>query len=322
MNQRDLLLSLLPPSRPPEYTPAAFFLHFGADYQRGMAAVQRHLDYFRYTGMDFVKIQYEHSFPYLPHIQRPKDWANMPLYQADFFEPPLQVVEGIVKEIKGSDLPEALVVITLYSPFMCAGHAVGSERMLQHIAEDPLLVRKGMEIITESLMHFVKGCIRLGVDGFYTSTQGGEIHRLNDMALFDQLVRPFDLAVMDEVNAHCPFNILHICDYAGQYDDISRFVDYPGQVVNTPLQVGGQPFSLADAARLFQRPVMGGLDRHGALAHGSPEEIRAAVETVLRTAPDRFILAADCTVPGDTPWDNLRLAIQVAHENRSGEGRR
>jgi len=316
MNKRDLLLSLLAPSRPPAYTPAAFFLHFGTDYQRGQAAVDKHLEYFRYTGMDFVKIQYEHSFPQLPHIQRPADWANMPLYKEDFFEPPLKVVEGILKAAKA----EALVLVTLYSPFMCAGHAVGNDRMMQHIWEDPEAVRKGMEIVAESVMSFVKGCIRLGVDGFYTSTQGGETHRLADTAdrersaLFDLLVRPFDLAVMKEANQNCPFNILHICDYSGTYNDLSRFVDYPGHVVNTPLTVGGQPFSMIEAARMFNRPVMGGLDRNGALAHGSPGEIRAAAQAVLQTAPERLILAADCTVPGETPWDNLRTAIETAHQ--------
>jgi len=30
-------------------------------------------------------------------------------------------------------------------------------------------------------------------------------------------------------------------------------------------------------------------------------------------APECFILAANCTVPGDTPWDNLQAAIDVAH---------
>jgi hypothetical protein len=45
--------------------------------------------------------------------------------------------------------------------------------MLQHIYEDPEAVKKGMQIVTDSLMTFVQGCIRLGVDGFYTSTQGG-----------------------------------------------------------------------------------------------------------------------------------------------------
>jgi len=34
---------------------------------------------------------------------------------------------------------------------------------------------------------------------------------------------------------------------------------------------------------------------------------------VLAQAPERFVLAADCTVPGDTPWENLRTAIETAH---------
>jgi len=42
-------------------------------------------------------------------------------------------------------------------------------------------------------------------------------------------------------------------------------------------------------------------------------EVRIAVDDVLRRAPDRFILGADCTVPSDTPWDNIRTAISTAH---------
>ncbi|MFZ6031353.1 MAG: uroporphyrinogen decarboxylase family protein [Chloroflexota bacterium] len=311
-NKRDLILSLLNTTQAPAYTPAAFFLHFGEAYHRGQAAVDKHLQYFRETDMDFVKIQYELPFPRLPNIQRPADWADMPRYKEDFFEPQLAVIDGIVKAVKA----EAMIVCTLYSPFMCAGHAVGAERMLQHIAEDPEAVRRGMEIVAESVLNFVKAGIRLGLDGFYTSTQGGERSRLADTVLFDRLVRPFDLMVMDEANAHCSFNILHICDYVDTYADISHFVNYPGQVVNTPLMVGGKPLDMAEAARLFERPVMGGLDRHGVLAQGTPDQVRAAARSVLDVAPPRFILAADCTAPADTSWDNLRAAIETAHQRQ------
>ena len=64
---------------------------------------------------------------------------------------------------------------------------------------------------------------------------------------------------------------------------------------------------------MFGRPYMGGLERKGAIASGSPQEIRQAVESVIRAAPERFILGADCTVPGGASWDNLRLAISIAH---------
>ena len=314
MNKRDLVLSVLDPRRTQTYIPAAFFLHFDPSRHFGQAAVDTHLEYFRATGMDFVKIQYERKFPDLPAIRRPADWTRMPLYGEEFFAPQLEVVEGIVKAVKR----EAVVVVTLYSPFMCAGHTVGEENVLRHLRDDPEAVTKGMEIITESLMTFVKACIRLGVDGFYHSTQGGEAHRLADSALFDRFVRPYDLAVMKEAERCCSFNILHVCDYLGEYDDLSRFRDYPGHVVSCPLNRGGHPYPLAEAHRLFNRPVMGGLDRHGVIATGSAAEIRAEVEATLRKAPTRFILGADCTVPADTPWENLRTAIQAAHAWQHG----
>jgi uroporphyrinogen decarboxylase len=314
VTKRELMLNLLNPGKPQTHVPAAFFLHFDSSCHFGQAAVDKHLEFFRTTGTDFVKIQYERGFPRLPGIRRPEDWAGMPLYGEEFFAPQLEVVEGIVNAVKH----ETLVIVTLYSPFMCAAHAAGEENVLRHVRENPDPVIKGMEIVTESLLTFVKACIRLGVDGFYHSTQGGETRRLSDRVLFDAFVHPFDLAVTKEAERSCPFNILHICDYAGEYDDLTRFLDYPGHVVSCPLTVGGRPLPLAEAARLFNRPVMGGLDRLGVIATGSAVQIRAQAEAVLRQAPERFILGADCTVPSETPWENLRTAIQTAHAWQRG----
>jgi uroporphyrinogen decarboxylase len=312
MNKRDAVLSLLDSSKQPAYIPAGFFLHFDPMYQQGQAAIDKHLEFFRATGMDFVKIQYERVFPHIDAIQTAADWAKMPSYGLDFYAEQLRVVEGLVKAARH----EALVVITLYSPFMCAGHSTSDALLTKHINENPEQVKLGMQAITDSLMRFVKACITLGVDGFYTSTQGGEAGRLADPALFDQCVRPYDLELMNEANRACPFNILHVCDYQKSYDDISRFVDYPGQVVNSSLEVGGKVLSAKEIARMFNRPFMGGLVRKGVIATGTKEEIRKAVKAAIADAPERFILAADCTVPGDTPWENLRTAIETAHEGR------
>ena len=236
----------------------------------------------------------------------------MPSYGLDFYEQQLQVVEGLVKAAKS----QAVVVITLYSPFMCAAHTTSDALLTQHINENPDAVKVGMEAITASLLRFVKACIHLGVDGFYTSTQGGEAGRWVASTRFDQCIRPFDLVLMNEANATCPFNILHICDFQRSYDDISRFVDYPGQVVNCSLEVGGQLVSARQVAHMFGRPYMGGLMRKGVIATGTKQEIRAAVKAAIADSPDRFILAADCTVPSETPWENLRTAIETAHEGR------
>jgi uroporphyrinogen decarboxylase len=309
MNKRDALLSLLDANRKSDFIPAGFFLHFDPAFHHGQAAVDKHLEYFRYTGMDFVKIQYEHSLPQLPEIQRPADWAKMPFYPLDFYEQPLRVVEGLIKAAK----PEALVLLTLYSPFMLAGHVLSQGTLTEHIQENPEQVKRGLEVITASLMGFVKACIRLGLDGFYTSTQGGEAGRLNDPSLFDSCIRPYDLALMEEINRSCIFNILHVCDYHLPYSDLSPYVDYPGHVVNASLELTGGKISAKEVARMFKRPFMGGLERKSVIASGSPLAVTKAVEEVLKDAPDRFILGADCTVPGNTSWDNLKLAIATAH---------
>ena len=194
---------------------------------------------------------------------------------------------------------------------------VGGKRGARHIEQDPEAFKIGIERMTESLQGFVRGCIGLGVDGFYTSTQGGEKERLSDPALFDQCIGPSDLVLMNEINQSCIFNILHVCDYWGPYSDISRYAGWPGQVVSAGLELadGGQ-ISAREVASMFRRPFMGGLERKGVISTGTPEQIRQAVLSSIREAPERFILGADCTVLPDTPWDNLRLAIQTAHDYR------
>ena len=67
---------------------------------------------------------------------------------------------------------------------------------------------------------------------------------------------------------------------------------------------------------MFGRPFMGGLERKGIIATGTPAEVAQAAADALRQSSDRFILGADCTIPGDTDWDNLRAAITTAHNYR------
>jgi uroporphyrinogen decarboxylase len=311
MKKRDAVLSILDSNRPQEYTPAAFFMHFDPQFHKGQAAVNRHLEFFQYTGMDFVKIQYEQApLPFTP-VMEPEEWASVPHYPEVFFEDPVQLAEGLVKAVDG----RVLVIMTLYSPFMWAGRFSGKERLDQHLREDPTAVARGLEIMTENVLSLVRGCIRAGVDGFYASTQGGESFRFKGTDIFEKYVKPTDLAVWEALRP-CPFNILHICDYQGGYDDLTPFSDYPGQVVNSSLSLGERTMTPKEVSEMFKRPFMGGLDRKGVIAAGSHQEIRTEAQQILADAPSKFILAADCTVPSETPWSNLKTAVDLAHKHR------
>jgi uroporphyrinogen decarboxylase len=311
MNKRDTILDLIHSQARPASVPAAFFMHFDVAAHQGQAAIDQHLAFFRATGMDFVKIQYEQTLSSAAPICTPADWAYVPRCDKAFFEPSIEVAEGLVNAVRG----EALVIMTLYSPFMYAAQLAGAETLAVHLRDNPDAVRTGLEIMTENVLTLARGCRKVGVDGFYVSSQGGEAFRFPGTEIFRQYIKPTDLAVWDEVQS-CLFNILHICDYAGPYVDLTPFLDYGGHVVNCSLTVDDRTLNPKDVAQLFGRPFMGGMERLGVIATGSPDAIRQAAEGVLAEAPDRFILAADCTIPSATPWEHVKTAIDIAHHYR------
>ena len=313
-SKRDLMLQVLDKSATSNYIPAGFFLHFPTEQRTGDAAIKAHLDYFRATGMDFVKIQFEQSYPKMADVKTAADWAKIPVLTEEWFAPSLYVIKGLVKAVKS----EALILPTMYSPYQMAKQAVPKETLLKHVQEDPEAVSRGMENVTLSVMNYVRAAVRAGVDGFYTCSQGGEASAVADRALFNRVIKNYDMLIQKEVAQLTPFNILHVCDYEGAYAEFGpRFHDYPGQIVNVPLAAEGKPLSLSQAADVFKRPVMGGIDRHGALSTGTPAEVKKVVEQVLKDAPAQIVLGANCTVRTDIPIQNLQIAIKTAHEFRA-----
>ena len=310
VNKRDRMLQWLAGKGAPSYTPAAFFLHFGDGYKTGSAAAKRHLEFYRQTDMDFVKIQFEQTYSRQEFLQKPADWAKLKLAKLDFYEPLLQTVRELVKTEKKN----SLILMTLYSPFMCAGHCATSPLLLKHLEENPEAVKKGLEILTESQMLFVRACIKEGIDGFYASTQGSEARRFSTPAIFTKYVKPYDLVSMKEIASACQFNILHVCDYVAPYANYDAVYDYPGHVVNCNVKLTDRQISGAEITKQFKRPFMGGMDRHGIIATGTPAQVEAEIRRVVKSAPKQFILGADCTVDSNIGWDRLKHAISVAHQ--------
>ena len=309
MSKRDNILDLVLNGENLGYVPAAFFLHFPEDFREGQAAADKHMEYYKYTGMDFLKIQFERPFPKLDSIKNPDDWADMPFYDRDYYEGQIEAVAELVEAADG----QVLTVVTLYSAFMCSVNTTGADLVTRHLMEDPEAYCKGLEIITESLLVFVNACIDAGVDGFYASTQGREDFRFKDKGLFDDCIKPYDLLMWEKIDANCDFNILHVCDYNGKYSDLSPFAEYPGDLVNAPLDLTTGPISAEEVNSIFDRPFMGGLDRYGTIASGPDEAIREMVYDTLDANPQISILGADCTLPPDINWDNIKTAIDAAH---------
>ena len=116
-------------------------LHFAHEGHSGHAAVMKHIDFFRATGSDIVKIQYEHRHPLLDSIRSAQDWTSMPCCDESVYADQLEVVAGVAAELNA----EAVIVVLLYSPLMFASHTDGKDALLCHFADDPAKARKAIE---------------------------------------------------------------------------------------------------------------------------------------------------------------------------------
>ena len=308
-NKKEIMDAFLAGTLPESYVPAAFFIHYGGHQTQGDAAVQAHLRFFLQTNMDILKVQFEQRAPGIPWRDNPAVWDSIAPLPEAFYQPTLDVIRGLY-DVAGQDV---YVLPTIYSPYQVALQSLGEAGLREGAEHHPDALRQLMTYYADALRWLVGQCKALGIEGFYMTCQGGEMKYYDIPSFYETFVRPYDLDVMTACTDGTHINILHICDWEGTYDDLTRYADYPGQIVNTPINLNGTPFTLEDGHRLFARPLLGGLDRHGVIVNGTVDETIQAVRAALTSAPTaRVMLGAECTV-GGAPLPNLHAAITTAH---------
>ena len=127
--------------------------------------------------------------------------------------------------------------------------------------------------------------------------------------IYDEFVWPYEKKMVDAMHAMGTRVRLHICG------NTSRILGGMGrlgcEIVDLDFKV-----SLAQARQAMgpQQVLLGNLDPVAALRNGTPASIAAAIAECHRQAGPRYIVAAGCEVPRDTPQENLlRFAITPAH---------
>lgn len=289
----------------PDRVPASFWLHFPEHQAHGEASGKAHIDYYRQVNPDFLKIMNEHPYRVDNQFKNPSDWRKLkpaPL-KSDFFQEQLDEIKRITDALNG----ECLTTTTIFNPFSSGNHASG-RLVTEHLKADPQSVSTGLGTIAESLAEFALACLDAGADGIYFSAQGGEADRFGEHE-FLEFIKPHDLTVLNAISKRGELNIIHICR---DNNRLHLYCNYPGHIFNWAVTAPVN-LSLKSGKRLFNRPVLGGLDNRGVIIDGSPNEIENAIHEIIRTVGlKNLIIGADCTLPTEISSDNIRLAIEAA----------
>ncbi|MEF3274812.1 MAG: hypothetical protein K6356_10545 [Chloroflexus sp.] len=186
---------------------------------------------------------------------------------------------------------------------------MGHLRTLIHT--DPAAVHAALDAITTTLAGYAAACLEAGASGiFFAIVRLARANVLSE-AEYATFGRPYDLRVLAAAHG-ATFNLLHICGPRVYFD---LALEYPVHALNWAA-VGQHNPDLAMARTRTSLALVGGINEHGTLLHGTPADVAAEAAAALAAGgTTRFLLAPGCGVSIDTPSANLialRRAVELA----------
>ena len=319
MNKRERVIAAIN-GESVDCVPSGFTLHFPDDCKTGEAAVAAHLDFFRETDTDIIKIMNENLFPDMGVIREPEDFEKYRELGAeeDFLVHQLELTEAIMKRAD----PDAFslgtvrgITPSMIHPLMARGMEYPEARLFvrDSLRKNPEPVLRAAERVTETLCRLVRGYADAGVDGIYYAALGGERDIFTDRE-FELWVKPFDLRVMEAIREAGGYCFLHICKENLNMERYRSYGPY-ADVINWGVYEA--PLSLKEGRALFPgKAVMGGLANHlGVMDCGTEAELQTEVHRIITEAGrEGFILGADCTLPAQISYRQVRAAVEAARE--------
>lgn len=303
-----------------DHTPSSFSLHFPETAAYGEAAVEAHLNFFKETDTDILKIMNENLVPYMGEIKTAADYKMVKTISINdkFMQDQIEMTKRILDrcETEGFTLG-TLHGITASSihPLEKMGLNYDEVRELHSklLKENPAPVLEGMKKIADGMCQLAQKYIEIGVDAVYYAALGGE-HRYFTDEEFAEWIEPFDKMIMSAIHEAGGYCFLHMCKdqlNMERYKTYGAFAD----VVNWGIYEA--PFSMEDGKKLFPgKAIMGGLpNRSGVLVDGTEKEVRNAVKDVIASfGRSGFILGADCTLATEQDLAKVRAAVEAARE--------
>lgn len=306
-----------------DHVPVGFWFHFSGEEAAGEACVQAHLRYYRETDLDFVKIMCDGYFPYpLPEIREAEDWKKLKPLDADhpFIREQVERAKAVVEEIGA----ERCVFYNVFAPFSSlrfGAEAIGISdgQVMSFIREERNAVMYALDVIAQSNALLAELLItEAGCDGVYYCVQGGEYDRFTPEE-YRSVITPSDLYVLEHANRFSDNNILHMCGWAGNRNQLAIWQDYPAKVVNWAVFVEGM--SLEDGRYFVDgRTALGGFETHwdettqqGIIYTGSREELQAYTRNlILNHGKTGLMLGGDCTIDARLDWERIRWVVEAA----------
>ena len=297
--------------------PSSYSLHLPAEKAKSNKGVRSHLEFYKKTDVDIMKIMNEYLVPDFGGIRVPSDWKIIPSFNrktkfiSDFGD--------FVKKIVDRLGPDDFFLATIHG--ICAssihpiearyGYLPVRELQVSHLREKSAPYLDACRRIADGLCCMADLLLEAGVDGIYYAALGGERHFYTDEE-FSRAVLPFDLQVIKHIKAKGGYVLLHMCK---NNLNMQRFKPYAPYADIVNWGVAETNFSLKDGKKLFSNAaIMGGLPNRAKMwSQGSDEDLKKAIKKIIaEMGRKKFIMGADCTLATDLAYERINTAVRTA----------
>lgn len=300
-----------------DYVPSSYSLHFPVEKAKSNRGVRAHLEFYKKTDIDIMKIMNEYLIPDFGAIRAPADWSVIPSFTAktkvisDFGD----FVKKIIDRLGADDFSLATIhgicASTIHPVEGRYGYLAVREMQVSHLREKPQPYLDACQRIADALCIMAEKALDAGADGIYYAALGAERHFYTDDE-FSRAVAPFDLQVLKLIKSRGGYVTLHMCK-----DNLNmrRFVPYAPYADIVNWGVVETNFPLAAGKKLFPNAaIMGGLPNRAKIwTQGSDEDLKREIKKIIKEfGRKKFIMGADCTLATELPYERINTAVKAA----------
>ena len=197
----------------------------------------------------------------------------------------------------------------------------GTDNFLANLAAEPefaeALLWKTESLCRQLLDGFLRECgdlvdmVKIGDD------LGSQVGLLMSPAMYRRILKPVHADLIAFIRERTKAAIVFHTD-GDVYDLMEDFIEIGVEVLNPVQASAGGMSDFAGLKRRFGDRLVfcGGIDTHHVLPHGTPGEVRAEVDRVIRTLGEGggYMLGAVHTVMGDVPPENVLAMVDAVEE--------
>lgn len=180
----------------------------------------------------------------------------------------------------------------------------GINRLMVDFTDDPAFVEELFALTVENAIAFARAQIEAGADIIGV---GDAAASLAGPRIYDQFIRPAEQRLMDGIHAAGGRVRLHICGNTRRI--LAGMGSLGCEIVDLDFPV---PMTEAREKMGARQVLAGNIHPVEVLRNGPAAGVTESISRCHRAAGPRYIVAAGCEVPRDTPEANVRALVEYA----------